>query len=274
MMAEADLGARIGGISQLGSVVRAMTGIAAARTRTARAQIAAIDSYASTLDQVAAQLGGDLGRAALPPAKPMRTRAALIVICAEQGFVGGFSRHVLDKLESPKDDCDIYLIGSRGAALAGARAVMPVWSGAMPSRSASLPKFADQVLLAIYANGAPTTISALHTVWTGSQSDVQRRALFPRAAKPAANSPAQPLMNLPAPELAASLAQDQLHAQLTRALLMAFVAENEARMNAMASASRQIADELSHLEAKARVARQEAITAEIIEIAVGGLARS
>ncbi|MEQ8251905.1 F0F1 ATP synthase subunit gamma [Oceanibaculum nanhaiense] len=58
----------------------------------------------------------------------------------------------------------------------------------------------------------------------------------------------------------------------TRAALHAFVAENEARMAAMSAASRQIEEELGVLEALARRMRQEAITAEIIEIAAGAMA--
>jgi F-type H+-transporting ATPase subunit gamma len=61
---------------------------------------------------------------------------------------------------------------------------------------------------------------------------------------------------------------------MTRAALYAFVAENEARMAAMAAASRQIEMELGDLEALTRRERQEAITAEIIEIASGAMART
>ena len=45
----ADISARIDGIRQLGAVVNAMKGIAAARARTARSQIEAVDSYAATV---------------------------------------------------------------------------------------------------------------------------------------------------------------------------------------------------------------------------------
>ena len=43
----ADLDARIGGIRQLGAVVNAMRGIAAARVQQANTQLAAVDSYAA-----------------------------------------------------------------------------------------------------------------------------------------------------------------------------------------------------------------------------------
>ena len=45
----ADISARISGIRQLGAVVNAMKGIAAARAHTARTQLEAVDSYAASI---------------------------------------------------------------------------------------------------------------------------------------------------------------------------------------------------------------------------------
>jgi F-type H+-transporting ATPase subunit gamma len=78
-----------------------------------------------------------------------------VVFCAEQGFVGGFSERVLDAVKTDPAGSDLFLIGSRGAAIAAGRGLVPVWSAAMPSRSASLPKFADQVLAAVFATRGP-----------------------------------------------------------------------------------------------------------------------
>ncbi|MFN3844247.1 MAG: F0F1 ATP synthase subunit gamma [Paracoccaceae bacterium] len=267
-MSEADLSARIDGIRQLGSVVRAMTGIAGARARTARAQIAAVETFSATLDAALAQ--SSAGVEAVAP--DLTARPALVVFCAEQGFVGGFSERVLDTVGAIPSDTDLFLIGSRGTAIAAARGIHPVWSAAMPSRSASLPKFADRVLAAVFADSGLRPVSVVHSIWNRGQATVERNALFPEPPAEDAAPQAAPLTNLPAAELAAALALDQLHTGLTRAALHAFVAENEARMAAMSAASRQIEDELGVLEALARRERQEAITAEIIEIASGAMA--
>jgi F-type H+-transporting ATPase subunit gamma len=260
-MSDADLGSRIDGIRQLGSVVRAMTGIAGARARTARAQIAAVDGYAAALAK-ALQLVGP------QPLGAIQTRPALVVFCAEQGFVGGFSDRVLDVVIAQTTGEDLFLIGSRGVASAASRGLVPVWSAALPTRSASLPKFADQVLGAVFAQGELRAVTVVHTIWRRGQAKVVQTALFPLALD-GSTPAAPPLTNLPAPELTGLLGLDVLHAGLTRAALYAFVAENEARMVAMAAASRQIEVELGNLEALARRVRQEAITAEIIEIAAG-----
>ena len=45
----ADISARIDGVRQLGAVINAMRGIAAARAQQARSQLLAIDSYAATI---------------------------------------------------------------------------------------------------------------------------------------------------------------------------------------------------------------------------------
>ncbi len=266
-MSEADLGSRIDGIRQLGGVVRAMTGIAGARARTARAQIAAVEDYAEMLGEALA-----LATAERPDDRAKSTaRPAVVVFCAEQGFVGGFSERVLDGVGEEVAGADLVLIGSRGAAVAADRGLAPVWSAAMPSRSASLPKFADRVLEAVFARSGLCPVSVVHATWKHGQPSVERRALYPLAPAVDAPAPASPLRNLPGADLAAALGLDRLHALMTRAALHAFVAENEARTAAMSAASRQIEEELEVLEALARRVRQEAITAEIIEIAAGAM---
>jgi F-type H+-transporting ATPase subunit gamma len=78
-----------------------------------------------------------------------------------------------------------------------------------------------------------------------------------------------PLLNLAPDALLIELTADYVYAQLSNAALHAFAAENEARMEAMASAHRQIEHQLSELQTTQRIVRQEEITAEIIELAAG-----
>jgi F-type H+-transporting ATPase subunit gamma len=79
----------------------------------------------------------------------------------------------------------------------------------------------------------------------------------------------RPLMQLPPDALIASLGGDYVHAMVCKAALYAFAAENEARMEAMSAAGNQIELELDAFEAILRRVRQEAITAEIIELGTG-----
>lgn len=264
----ADITARIEGIRQLGSVVNAMKGIAAARARMARGEVAAVDSYASSIAAAMAQVLEDDAAVAAPTGK-----TAVLVFGAEQGFAGAFSERVLDSLDVTPEA--MFLVGTRGLSVAAARGITPGWTGAMPSHTAGIPKLADTITKAIYravAKGQIARLDVVFTVWETGQAVLSRLSLFPidPASLPARVGP-PPLMQVLRAALIDSLGQDYFHAQVCKAALHAFAAENEARMVAMSSAASQIARELDMFQATLRRVRQEAITAEIIELGTGAV---
>ena len=110
------------------------------------------------------------------------------------------------------------------------------------------------------ASGAPATASRP----SGPCSSHSTRPPFLRPA-----NAAPPLLNLAPAVLLEALTADYLHAELCRAALHSFAAENEARMEAMAAAHAQTERTLATLQATQRQVRQEEITAEIIELAAG-----
>ena len=274
----ADISARIEGVRQLGSVVNAMRGIAAARAQQARSELLAVESYSATL-------GAAIGRAmamdhvGLPDAGRYRHRRALVVFVAEQGFVGAFSEPVLAALQRDEDARTgeallLFMVGSRGVTLAAERAIRPAWSAALPSQSAGIPKLADRIAEALYgrlASGEVERLDVLHSRWQPGQGiSVVRRRLFPLDPTLFASSAEHgTLANLPAADLLQDIAADYIHARLCDAALHSFAAENEARMVAMASARSHIEQQLVDLEARRRQIRQEEITAEILELAAG-----
>jgi F-type H+-transporting ATPase subunit gamma len=271
----ADVSARIEGIRQLGAVVNAMKGIAAARARTARTQVDAVDSYAATISAAIASVAEpDDG---IEPGTPRRDvgegRTGLLVFLAEQGFAGAFSERVLDSIAGDVVGASLFIIGTRGLSIARARGAVPVWTAGMPSHTPGIPKLADGITTAIYAavgDGRIDSLDVIHAGWTSGRPQVERLALFPidLSAFPAGTRE-RPLTQLSAATLLADLSADYLHALICRAALHAFAAENEARMEAMSAASAQIARELEVFQATLRQVRQEAITAEIIELGTG-----
>ena len=76
-----------------------------------------------------------------------------------------------------------------------------------------------------------------------------------------------PLITLPPEELLENLAAEYVYAELCRMAMQAFAAENEARVAAMVRARGNVQDMLSALQANERQVRQEAITAELVELA-------
>ncbi len=268
----ADISARITGIRQLGSVVNAMKGIAAARAHMARTQVEAVDSYATTI--MAALANAIAPQAELPSGPPHDPgKHGLLVFCAEQGFAGAFSERVFDGITQPLNPTTLFLIGTRGHLVATARGIAPHWTGSLPSHTASIPKLADEVTAAIYrsvATGQITRLDVIYTGWASGRPAIQRQCLFPLDLSdlPTATDD-RPLTQIPDGALLDSLAQDYFHALVCKAALHAFAAENEARMEAMSSAGSQIGRELDAFQAKLRRVRQEAITAEIIELGTG-----
>ena len=145
----------------------------------------------------------------------------------------------------------------------------------MPTHSPGIPKLADGVAEALYARIAKGEIDRLDAVFSrwrpGHGITVERRRLFPFDTTPFPR-PAEadaPLLNLVPDTLLRELTAEYVHAQLCDAALHAFAAENQARMEAMASTRRQIERQLADLRTTQRLVRQEEITAEIIELAAG-----
>lgn len=177
----ADISAQIDSVGQLGAVVNAMKGIAAARALTARIQIDAIDSYATT---IAAAMSSALGPDVTPPteARPVANKTGLLVFCAEQGFAGAFSERVLDNIGAEPDPQTLFLIGTRGLSVVAARGIVPVWSAAMPSHTPGIPKLADRITRAIYGavgSGHIDRLDVHFTGWRSGRPNVKRQTLFP-----------------------------------------------------------------------------------------------
>ncbi|MFT3730519.1 MAG: FoF1 ATP synthase subunit gamma [Hyphomicrobium sp.] len=258
-----DINAHITSIRELGSVVNAMRGIAGARAQQARGGVSAVKIYAESL---AFAIGRML--ALLPARDRSETghRRIVVLFLAEQGFAGSFSRRLLDAAVDDLRQAEVFIVGTRGAMLSAERGLKPVWQGALPVHPASIPRFADRLVEELYRRIASGGVRRLEA-WF-SHDGLEKRRLFPLGAESFSSAAAgdPPLLNLEPAKILASLTADYIHAQLCDAALNAFAAENEARMEAMASAYREIQKQLAGLQARSQIVRQEEITAEIIEL--------
>jgi len=270
----ADVSARIAGIRQLGAVVNAMRGIAAARAQQARSQVVAVDRYA-------AAIGAAIGQALslVTTSRPQQARdpgpPCLVLFCAEQGFAGAFSERVLDAAGPDLATASLFVAGTRGGVALAERGIKPGWTGVLPSHSPGLPRLATAIATALYerlAQGDVHRLDVIFCQWDpGHGVRLVRQALLPFdfTRFPASAHATAPLVYLRPEVLLQDLIVDYLHAQLCHAALHGFAAENEARMEAMAAAHTQTDRQLADLQAVQRRVRQEEITAEIIELAAG-----
>lgn len=108
----------------------------------------------------------------------------------------------------------------------------------------------------LYARLASAAIDALDVVFSrwrpGEGHDILRQRLFPYdlSAFPDVSGAKPPLLNLAPDVHVRALAADYMHAQFCRAGLHAFAAENEARMEAMAAARKEVQRQLLQLQAR------------------------
>lgn len=265
---------RIHGVQQLDAVIGAMRNIAAAHAQQSRTLLPGFRAYAGVVAQAIGQALRLRGESPQVPVHRKHPRRALIVFCAEHGFAGSFSEHVLDSAGDTAGSADaVLLIGSRGKPLLDARHVDAVWQSPMATRVSGVAPLCTRIADALYRLLPERGVGAVEAVcplWRpGTGLSVQHRSLLPldetRFHSAATGMP--PLITLPPDVLLERLAAEYVYAELCEMAMQAFVAENEARAAAMLRARGNVQDMLARLQAAERLVRQEAITAELVELA-------
>jgi F-type H+-transporting ATPase subunit gamma len=275
----AEVQARMTGVRELESVVSAMRGIAAARSREARSRLHGIQACAQ-------MVGAAIGDALLiadpheppEPADAHANAAVVIVLCAEQGFVGTFNEHVIEAAATARSASTEYFVaGDRGAAVAAEHGLNIGWSAPMVAHANEVSGLADRLTEALYQRlntGLAGRVTVVHATPNPSEAiEIVQQTLLPFDFRRFSNAPRRnpPLITLAPLKLLARLAEEYIFAQLCEAIMLAFAAENEARMRAMIAARTNVHNTLNQLIDEFRQLRQEEITSEIVELSTGSL---
>jgi F-type H+-transporting ATPase subunit gamma len=271
----ADIVAQIQNVHQLEAVVTAMRGIAASRAQKARSLLAGVEAYSEVISHAIGEALSLLPADAVTASRQKRAKPGLILFCAEQGFAGAFSERVLETAEPDLDQATVFIVGTRGATLAGEQGIKPAWSEPMAAHADAIPSFANRLADDLYgyvADGRVVEVDLLYSrSVTSSGIQVERHSLLPidfeRFGRPQQTQ--APLISLSPDVLLERLAEEYVYAQLCTAALHAFAAENEARMIAMLAARNNIGSKLDALSRRERQLRQEEITTEVVELAAG-----
>lgn len=265
---ETRLAAQIGNVRQLDLLVSAIRGIAAGRTQDARARLSAVRDHERTVAGALAD-GLALNAGPIEVAEVRTPHKTLVLVCAEHGFAGAFSSAVFDAAGPDLADHVLFVIGRRGIRLAASKGLAIHWSAPLMARSDMVGPLADSVGRALsdgLAQGKIGSVDILHAVPKSGGFIIERRGLLPldlaRFTGSGRSSP--PLTNLEPSTLIRELATEYLDTELRAALLQGFVAENLVRLAAMNRAHDHIAEQLESLCRDQRSARQESITAEIL----------
>lgn len=271
----AEIEAHLNSMGELLDIVGAMRSLASMRMQEAQRSLPSVRRYA---DSVAAAIADTLLLTGLREPPTGRSKA-LIICMAEHGFVGGFNERLFEVAQEtlgPKDL--LFVLGSRGAALASERDLPAVWNHPMATRCAGAPDTVQHLSDELYRRIAVGEIARVDILYAryrqGASAEIERRLLLPLDASLVdIKRPGQaPLHNLDPIILQEKLIAEYVFALLTEAVVESIASENAARLAAMESAHGNVDRKLAALKQDAREARQSEITAEILELVAAEMA--
>jgi len=271
----AETTAHIASMNELLDIVGAMRSLAGMRMQEAQRTLQGIRRYATTVASAIADASvSSQAPAAFP--SPVQTARAVVLCTSEHGFVGGFNERMLAAIEGAQASSDaLFVLGTRGAALARERGMRPAWARAMATRIAAVAEVVDELTGELYRRIADGKIAQVEIVFAryhqAGASNVERRALFPidPASFGASKRLQQPLFNLAPEALREKLLAEYVVALLTEAAVESLASENAARFAAMQSAHGNVSKKLEELQQQARLMRQNEITSELLELVTG-----
>ncbi|MEZ5670689.1 MAG: FoF1 ATP synthase subunit gamma [Alphaproteobacteria bacterium] len=267
----ARLQARIASLRELRGLFRAMRALAAAHMQEADAALGAIGRYAAVVEGAIGKttaLVGD-GLDPLPPAAGTPEGADwLVVVLSEHGFTGALDRRLLDLAERERGAARLGLVGRRGAAAAAERGIEPAWSLPMATRVGGVLALARAVAVAV-ADGARVRIVHARPDRAGFAVAVRPVLPLDPALLADGRDGAAVLHHLDPAALLQGLTGEYLLAEIAFALMQALASENGARLWTMQQADRNIDDRLTGLVRAERAGRQEAVTAELLDVVTG-----
>lgn len=270
------LKARINSLGELRDIIRALRGLAASHVQEAQEALAGIRSYVHVIEdaisEAAALLPDGLDQPAAGNGAP---RDALILVCSEHGFVGGYNERLLARArELLKPRQDLVVLGSRGVNLAAEQGLDVQESFEMATHVGGVLGLARRVASSLADRARASILFASYR--SGANSELEFKEILPLSASLMAGSRRKwpPLHHLAPAELLRSLSEEYLLAEITHALTEALASENGARLRATEAADGNIGERLGSLKIQEFTLRQEAITTELLDVVTGSQAQS
>lgn len=274
-----DIKRRIGSVENIGQVTRAMEAVAASKMRRAQESTEASRPYAEkareALGYLAAQpAGGELEHPLLTQ-RPVN-KIGLVLITPDRGLAGALVSNILRRanrfIEATDAPVELIVVGKKGRRFM-ARYGPPIYADfdAPPDR----PQVIQITPIARVAMDAflEGTFDQVHLCYANFINTMQQkpvvRQLLPIEPIEGADLPADFLIEPAAADVLNELLPSMVEMQLYQAILEAQASEHSARMIAMRNATENAEELVEDLTLSYNKARQEAITAEILDIAGG-----
>lgn len=265
MIRLAEIETRIASMGELLEIVGAMRSLASMRMQEAQRNLPGIRRYAAS---VAAGIGDALRLVddAGPPPAESRGRTALVLCMAEH------------RENRRRDKSLLFCLGSRGAALAAERGLVATFVHPMATRSGAAPGVVQALQDPLYRRIAAREVTRVDVIFAATRErrtpSIEHHTILPLepAAYAAPKPGSPPLHNLPPALLHEHLIGEYVIARLTEAVVESVASENAARLAAMDSAQDNASKKLEGLRRDAAQARQQEITAEILDLVTAATA--
>lgn len=270
MEALARLKARISSLEELRDLVRAMRALAATHVQEALVALPGIRQYVEVVEDAIA------AAATLAPSAERAETAAgaggnvLIVVCSEHGFTGAFNDAMLDHAEAELDGGrQLAIIGRRGAMLAQERGLEVAWNFPMATHVGGVAAVTRRA--ADHLSAVSRARIVFGSYRRGRTFEVQAQSILPLdpALLLRSDRHAPPLHHIEPDLLLERLAGEYLFGEITRAAMESLASENGARLRVMEAADHNMGDKLDQLRHQEHALRQEAITAELLDVVIG-----
>ena len=273
-----EISERVGSLQQLLEIVGAIRAMAATQMQQSERSLDAIRRYTGIVRSALADATALLPSDHYNADEPRLQRPALVVFCAEHGFCGAFNEPMISMAAEAierDDSLQVVFVGVRGAQRAAERDIRPQLTISMASHSGGVTATARRIASWTSEMLARRNVTSIDLVFTrygaGQHGSTQRISLLPldTSVIKVAETSIPPLVNVGARQLFDELAAEYVFALLEEAAMESFASENAARFRMMDAARDNIQRKTTDLGRLARRMRQDAVTAEILEI-IGG----
>ncbi len=265
---------------QIGQITRAMKLVAAAKLKRAQQLVQAGQPYYQNLQKVladvAAVTAGQLDHPYLQP-REVHTVGVLIV-GGDRGLCGAFNNNIWQAasefIASQTVPVKVITVGRRMARLAQRHQldVLQSWPGVRDPRDVPQMRQVAGLVRQLYEQGEVDRVQAIYADFVSMvRHPPVSCQLLPIAAAEleGPEEVSEYIFEPPAAQLLAELLPRAIEAEIYHIILSTQVAEQAARMIAMSAATDNAEDMITGLTRQLNRARQEGITAELLDV-IGG----
>jgi F-type H+-transporting ATPase subunit gamma len=269
---------QIGSLKELSGVVAAIRVMATAQMQQGERALDAVRNYTEIIRRAFAEAAALVPEDPDAAATPLPPRPGLVVFCSEHGFCGAFNEPVIRAAADASQrepNLRLLFVGSRGTLRAAEHGLRPYLTLAMASHIGGVGAAARRVAAELYRMFIAQIITSAEMLYmresTNDTTSLAKVTLLPFEAPAVAahQTTAPPLVNMPPRRLRDELAAEYMFAMLEAATMESFTSENAARFRTMQAAHENIDRKSAELNRLARRLRQEAVTAEILELISG-----